>query len=309
MNEAQMRSLVSVVKHGSINAAARELFITPPSLHQRLGALESELGCSLLERGPRGVSPTEAGMRVYEACERCVRELDAARRDVARMVWAGDPSAVRIGTAWRPSLRVYYLIESLHETRPELNVSVVKVSDKGLADALLDGDIDLFEGPRVSALDAMPLEFCTFGPDDVRCVCGPESRWARDGAATLASLSQATVYAGSDYRTYHSYRDCAAVQAFCARENFKSTPYPTEQIVSDCMNGSAVVLFSASRADDLCPPLTHVPIDMPPVESGVYTRTNPSPGVALVVEALREGRVPNAGADDRPRPPWGTNRV
>jgi len=57
------------------------------------------------------------------------------------------------------------------------------------------------------------------------------------------------------------------------------------------MNGSAVVLFTAARAGDLCPPLVHVPIDMPPVEAGVYTRPDASPATAYVVEALRDRRA------------------
>ena len=100
-------------------------------------------------------------------------------------------------------------------------------------------------------------------------------------------LEGVTVYAGSDYRDYRSYRTCAAVQRLCARDNFKATAFPTERIVADCMSGTAVVLFPSSRANDLCPPLVHVPLDIPLAEFGAYTRERPTEGELVVVEALR----------------------
>lgn len=285
MNEAQMESLVRVIDRGSINAAARELFISAPSLHQRLGALEAELGCELLERGPRGVRPTAAGRRLYDACTACLAQLDEARRDIGALRRDGCRE-VRIGVAWRPSLHAYYAIEALHEARPELAVCAVKVTEKSLVDALLDGDIDLFEGPRLAEAPDR-LDFWRFGEDAYRCVCGPDSRWARRDLVGLDELEGATVYAGSDYRTYQSYRSCPRVQRLCAGENFKATPFPTERIVADCMSGAAVVLFTANRADDLCPPLVHTALDLPPVEVGAYTRAGAPEDVCAVVEALR----------------------
>lgn len=287
VNEAQMRSLVCAIDRGSINAAARDLFITAPSLHQRLGTLEAELGCKLLERDGRGVRATKAGARMYAAFVACLDQLDAARDDIgAAQSACGPVREVRIGVSWRPALQTYYAIEALREQRPELAVRAVKVTGKSLADALIAGDIDLFEGPRLTQVP----DGCAYHPlgcEDYRCVCGPESRWARCETVTLGMLERATVYAGSDFRAYRSYRDSAEMQRFYSRENFKATPYPTEQIVADCMSGNAVVLFPASRANDLCPPLVHTALAMPPVETGAYTRTTPTEDVLAVIEELR----------------------
>ena len=287
MNEAQMRSLVRAIELGSINVAARDLFVTPPSLHQRIVALEGELGCTLLERDRRGVRPTEEGKRLYAACVACLEHLAAARDGIAAVRRAGSPRRVCIGVAWRPSLRAYYAIESLHELTPELTVSVVKVTDKSLVDALVAGDIDIFESPRL-ADEPHGLEFWRFEEESYRCVCGPESRWAHRGLVTPDMLDGVAVYAGSDYRAYRSYLDKPSVQRLCAQENFKAEPFPTERIVADCMGGAAVVLFTASRADDLCPPLVHAAFDIPPVETGAYVRAQPSDDVLAVVGALRQ---------------------
>lgn len=286
MNEAQMRSLMCVIDRGSINTAARDLFITPPSLHQRLGALEAELGCKLIERGNRGVRATEAGMRMYAAFAACLDQLAAARSDIGAMQAARGPREVRIGVSWRPSLHTYYAIENLRERHPELVVRAIKVTDRSLVEALIAGNIDLFEGPRLTQLPD-GCAYHGFGYDAYRCVCGPESRWTGCDPVTLPMLEDATVYAGSDFRAYRSYCDCPQMQAFCSQGNFKATPHPTEQIVADCMSGNAVVLFTAGRADDLCPPLVHTALAVPPVEVGAYTRSTPTKDVLAVIEELR----------------------
>lgn len=225
MNEAQMRSLVRAIELGSINAAARDLFVTPPSLHQRIVALEGELGCTLLERDRRGVRPTEEGKRLYASCVACLEHLDAARDDIAAMRRAGSLRQVCIGVAWRPSLRAYYAIESLHELMPELTVSVVKVTDKSLVDALVAGDIDIFESPRLVD-ESYGLEFWRFEEESYRCVCGPESRWAHLGLVTPDMLDGAAVYAGSDYRAYRSYLDEPRVQRLAPRRTSRRNPSP-----------------------------------------------------------------------------------
>ncbi|WP_460843676.1 LysR family transcriptional regulator, partial [Nocardioides marmoraquaticus] len=50
-----------VVRAGSLTAAARDLGWTQPAVSQHLQRLERDAGCPLLVRGPRGVTPTEAG--------------------------------------------------------------------------------------------------------------------------------------------------------------------------------------------------------------------------------------------------------
>jgi LysR family transcriptional regulator (chromosome initiation inhibitor) len=54
----QLRTLVAVVDHGTLDAAARELRLTPSAVSQRLKALESSVGQVLLRR-TKPVQPTD----------------------------------------------------------------------------------------------------------------------------------------------------------------------------------------------------------------------------------------------------------
>lgn len=56
----------AVARHRSLSQAAEELSLTHSALSQQLRKLESQLGVTLLQRGPGGVTLTEAGRRYRE---------------------------------------------------------------------------------------------------------------------------------------------------------------------------------------------------------------------------------------------------
>lgn len=68
---------LGAVELGSVSKAALRSGLTQPSATARLKKLERQLGVSLLERGPTGSEPTEAGGTLAPAC---TEVLDAAHR-------------------------------------------------------------------------------------------------------------------------------------------------------------------------------------------------------------------------------------
>ena len=57
-----LECLVAIVDHGSLTRAASRLRISQPALSHQIAALERELGTPVMERLPRGVRPTAAGL-------------------------------------------------------------------------------------------------------------------------------------------------------------------------------------------------------------------------------------------------------
>ena len=57
-----LECLVAIVDHGSLTRAAARLRISQPALSHQIAALERELGTPVMERLPRGVRPTAAGL-------------------------------------------------------------------------------------------------------------------------------------------------------------------------------------------------------------------------------------------------------
>lgn len=72
-----------VIQQRSFTRAAHELDTSTSAVSKRIARLERRLGVALLTRTTRHVSPTEAGLGLYEHCLRILREVEDAESLVA----------------------------------------------------------------------------------------------------------------------------------------------------------------------------------------------------------------------------------
>jgi len=72
----------TVVKHGSLAAAAQQLGVTPPAVSKRLAAIERRLGVRLLQRTTRRIGLTPEGETYVVDGARVLAELEALERAV-----------------------------------------------------------------------------------------------------------------------------------------------------------------------------------------------------------------------------------
>jgi len=81
MQYAQLRAFHAVAEHGGFSKAAHALSLTQPAVSDHVRRLEHDYGVKLFERGPRGVTATELGLRLFSVtrhmlrCERDARQL------------------------------------------------------------------------------------------------------------------------------------------------------------------------------------------------------------------------------------------
>lgn len=68
-----LRYLIAVAEHGNFTRAAEELHISQPTLSQQIKQLERVVGVQLLDRGGRGVRPTDAGEAYVHYARRALR--------------------------------------------------------------------------------------------------------------------------------------------------------------------------------------------------------------------------------------------
>ena len=143
-----LECLVAIVDEGSMTKAAAVLHMTQPALSHQIAAIERELGTPVIERLPRGIRPTAAGL-VAVAEARIA--LAAASKVVtsARGAAAGTSGRIRIAcaetmTGWllAPALR------SWHRRFPgvELDLKEYTSADRML-NVLLAGEADIVVAP------------------------------------------------------------------------------------------------------------------------------------------------------------------
>ena len=74
---------LAVARSGTLTAAALQLGTSPATLHRKLGALESQVGVRLFEKGPRGHRLTRAGEALLPRAQDVEEAVLAAQRTMS----------------------------------------------------------------------------------------------------------------------------------------------------------------------------------------------------------------------------------
>ncbi|WP_427772868.1 LysR substrate-binding domain-containing protein [Comamonas thiooxydans] len=155
MEFRQLKYLVGIVEAGSLSRAAQLLHIAQPALSTQLARLEDELGTRLLIRSVRGVTPTEAGIAVYEHAKQLLRQVDATKA-IAMQGEQGPTGNVAVGLPWTiASVIGLQLLKHVHDHLPLVKLEITEGPSANLAHLLAQGRLDtavLFDGPGDSGL-------------------------------------------------------------------------------------------------------------------------------------------------------------
>ncbi|MFH9352342.1 LysR family transcriptional regulator [Kitasatospora sp. NPDC017646] len=136
-----LATLEAVVRHGSFNAAARELGYSAPAVSQQIAELERRAGLRVLERRP--VRPTPAGEVLLDA-EQGVRSALAAASVELDAMRAGTAGRIRLGAfASAATSIVPKALAQLHATYPDVQVSLSQLEPEAGYNRLKRGDMDL----------------------------------------------------------------------------------------------------------------------------------------------------------------------
>jgi DNA-binding transcriptional LysR family regulator len=82
LDSRQLMAFVTVVRLQSFTLAANELHLTQSAISHSLRALETDVGCRLLERSGRRISMTVRGRSLFQAAERILGEMEQARQNL-----------------------------------------------------------------------------------------------------------------------------------------------------------------------------------------------------------------------------------
>jgi DNA-binding transcriptional LysR family regulator len=143
LNVNRLRILREVAHRGSFSAAAEALSYTQSAVSQQIGVLEAEVGMTLLERRPRGVSLTAAGQTLVGHAESVLADLDAAEAALAaiaglrggRLRMASFPTA---GATLMP-----LAIATFRARHPAVELTLAEGEPEQVAPRLRTGELDL----------------------------------------------------------------------------------------------------------------------------------------------------------------------
>src|SRR6516164_3042377 len=143
MDLRQIRYFVTVAERGSFSSAASALNVAQSALSRHVKDLERDLGGALLERGSRGVVPTESGKVLLArgrwllgAIDDIKAEVRTENREPSGTVRLGAPSSLA-DILYAPLAKIF--VERFPRVRLEMSEGLTET----LCDRLLRAELDI----------------------------------------------------------------------------------------------------------------------------------------------------------------------
>jgi DNA-binding transcriptional LysR family regulator len=200
-----------VARRRSFSRAGEELALTQPAVSQQVGSLERQLGVRLLERGPGGPTPTEAGALLLAHADAIADRLAQADAQVAELA-AAERETLRVGAF--PSALASVIptaIARLREQLPEVQVEATEGSGEELGEAVASGTLHAamcFQDAEAEPRRPEGTERHELGSESMLAVLPPGHALADRERLRLADLADETWTAPS--RDHLIYRACVA---------------------------------------------------------------------------------------------------
>lgn len=176
MKLRSLEAFCAAVEERSISGAARRMYLSQPSVSERLAELEREARVPLLKRSRQGVEPTDQGSLLYERARKVLDEMRAlegvmgtlrSRRDSKLYVAASSTLGEHLFPTW-----LWSFARDTPDIAPELFVGntqeVVALVGRGVV------AFGIIEGRE----ERGTLESVPFLDDELVVVVAPDHGWA-----------------------------------------------------------------------------------------------------------------------------------
>ena len=205
MNMKQALYFKTIAQYGTITAAAKQLYISQPSLSQTLRQIEDEVRTPLFDRSTSPFHLTYAGERYLKAVEamldietRLKEEIESIRRD--------DGGRLRLGISITRAMQVLPdVIPIFTKAYPNVTIELTEAASASLEGLLQKGQIDL----ALAALEANEanIAYELIEKESIGILAGKDSQLAQlVPSGTPISLEMVEKEAFVSLDTSHSSR-------------------------------------------------------------------------------------------------------
>lgn len=161
-----------VASEGSIQATARRIGITAPSLSTSIKQLEQILGAELFLRSKSGMKLTDAGDKLFSFCRKYFRELSEVEH-LINHPGIDQTTKIRVGTF--QSIAIYFvpLLFDILKNSPQISLSLKTNRSKNILESLVRKEIDLaltvedFKHERLIKHELYKDEYALYGTREI----------------------------------------------------------------------------------------------------------------------------------------------
>ena len=177
MNLKQLEAFVRVAETTSFSKAAKQLYLTQPTVSAHIASLERELSTCLLVRNTKEVSLTESGKELYAYAGQMLElEQKIRRRFGLEEKYAG--SVLRIAASTIPA---QYLLPDIMarfcREYPKEQLKLFETDSSGVVEMILSHKADV--GFTGTVLERGNCTYVPFYEDELVILAPPEERFCR----------------------------------------------------------------------------------------------------------------------------------
>lgn len=179
MTLLQLKYFTAVCSHGSVSAAAENLYLSQPSLSAAIRELEQEFGVPLFRRHHRGMELTPEGAKLFSMAQSLLAQSEQTQRLMAEL--GKGRKVLRLGIPpMIGSLLLPRLFRDFLPTHPEVTLTITEEGRRDLLTRLEEEQLDMVllphDRPLQPSLSCLPVGQV----ETVCCVCGGHSLAALD---------------------------------------------------------------------------------------------------------------------------------
>lgn len=143
MNLKQLEAFVQVAEEGSFSKAAKELFLTQPTISAHIASLEKELNVRLFIRNTKEVSLSEDGKELYKYA----KPMMDLERKIEERFGSGEDTAKHCITIAASTVPAQYLLPEIlkryNEKYPKEQLKIVEMDSAQVVLRVIDHMVDV----------------------------------------------------------------------------------------------------------------------------------------------------------------------
>lgn len=268
----RLRLLREVARRGSIAAAAEALSFSPSAVSQQLSKLERETGVQLLDRGPRSVRLTSAGLLLVHHADAVIEQLELAEAELRRLARTAARTFALGSFATAGASLVPTAVASFARAHPDVEIVVSGLDPLVSLEELAGGRLDLallYEYDYVPLPEPPGLERRLLLEEPFHLVLPRRHPAAGRVAVPLQELAGETWVKASARSSCHEFtaRACRAA-GFEPRIGFEFDDYQTMQHL--VASGCGVAFAPELALDTIHPDVVVRPITFTPPRRRIY---------------------------------------
>ena len=185
MTIRHLKVFIAVAQTGKMGAAAKELYISQPTVTQVISEIEEQYGVKLFERLSKKLYITKEGRQLLDYARHIIALFDEMERNLS---YASTHHALRVGaTITVGSCALPSIIRRFEERHPTVTTQVWVDNTQVIEGMILESRLDLalVEG-EVASPD---LIVCPVLEDELVLICGPCHPFAGRQSVALSALS------------------------------------------------------------------------------------------------------------------------